>query len=68
MMILIHFQSMAYTFEADCGKIFLCHAYLQIKIKTLTALVGWLSLNVGWENGPEWGLKTISFNPYPSLI
>ena len=23
---------------------------------------GRLSLSVGWENGPEWGLKTVSFN------
>ena len=34
-----------------------------IKIKALTALVGRLSLSPGWENGPEWGLKTVSFNP-----
>ena len=27
------------------------------------ALVGRLSLDVGWEDGPEWGLKTVSFNP-----
>ena len=26
-------------------------------------LVGRLSLSVGWENGPERGLKTVSFNP-----
>ena len=23
-----------------------------------------LSLSVGWENGPEWGRKIVSFNPY----
>ena len=34
----------------------------KIKIKALTALLGQLSLSVGWENGPERGLKTISFN------
>ena len=28
--------------------------------KALTALVGRLSLSVGWENGPE--LKTVSFS------
>ena len=27
-------------------------------IKVLTALVGPLSLSVGWENGPERGIKT----------
>ena len=32
------------------------------KIKVLTALVGRLSLSVGWENGPELRLKTVSFN------
>ena len=32
-------------------------------IKALTALVGRLSLSVGWENGPKQGLKTVSFNP-----
>ena len=30
-------------------------------IKALTALVGELSLSVGWENGLERGLKTGSF-------
>ena len=34
-----------------------------ISIKALTALVGQLSLSVGWENGPEQRLKTVSFNP-----
>ena len=29
----------------------------KIKIKTLTPLMGRLSLSVGWENGPEWGLN-----------
>ena len=29
-------------------------------IKALTALVGRLSLSVGWENGPERGRKTDS--------
>ena len=33
------------------------------KIKALTALLGRLSLTVGWENGPERGLETVSFNP-----
>ena len=32
-------------------------------IKALTALVGRLSLSVGWENGPGQGLKIVSFNP-----
>ena len=34
-------------------------------IKALTALVGRLSLSLSviWENGPERGLKTLSFNP-----
>ena len=32
------------------------------KIKSLTALVGRLSPNVGWENVPERRLKTVSFN------
>ena len=31
------------------------------KIKALTALVGRLSLSVGWRNGPEQRLRTISF-------
>ena len=30
-------------------------------IKVLTALVGQMSLSVGWEIGPEWGL-----NPCPA--
>ena len=37
---------------------------MQLEIKVLRALVGQLALSVGWENGPEWGLKTVSFNPY----
>ena len=37
-------------------------------IKALTALVGRLSLTVGWENGPERGLKTVSFNPSLPVI
>ena len=32
------------------------------KIKVLTALVDRLSLSVGWENGPERGLKTVLLN------
>ena len=32
---------------------------LEDKIEARTAL----SLSVGWENGPERGLKTVSFNP-----
>ena len=32
-------------------------------IKALTALMGRLSLSVGWENGPDHELKTVSFNP-----
>ena len=32
-------------------------------IKALIVLVGRLSLSVGWENGLERGLKTVSFNP-----
>ena len=31
--------------------------------KALTALVGQLFMNVGWENSPERELKTVSFNP-----
>ena len=31
-----------------------------LKIKTLTALVGRLSLSVGCDNGPERGRKTVS--------
>ena len=38
------------------------------KIKALTALVGRVSLSVGWENGPERELKTISFNSYFPVI
>ena len=34
-------------------------------IKAMTALVGPLFLSVGGENGPEWGIKTVSF--YPKL-
>ena len=36
---------------------------LQKAIKALTALVGRLSLSVGWENDPERGFRTVSFNP-----
>ena len=35
----------------------------QFEIKALTALVGRLSLSLGWENGPERGIKTVSLNP-----
>ena len=35
-----------------------------ITIKAPTALMGRLSLSVGWENGPERGLKTVSFNQF----
>ena len=36
---------------------------IKVNIKALTALVGWLSRSVSWENGPERGLKTaVSFN------
>ena len=38
------------------------------KIKALSALVGQLSLCVGWENGSERELKTVSFNPYPPAV
>ena len=31
-----------------------------IQIKALSALVGRLSLSVGWENGPERELKTVT--------
>ena len=34
-----------------------------LAIKALTALVDPLSLSVAWKNGPEQGLKTVSFNP-----
>ena len=37
-------------------------------IKALTALVGRLSLSVGGENGPEQGLKTVSFNSEVPVI
>ena len=33
------------------------------RIKALTALVGQLSLSLGWENGSEYGLTIVSFNP-----
>ena len=33
------------------------------KIKALRALVGRLSLNIGWGNGSEQGLKNISSDP-----
>ena len=32
------------------------------EIKAQKALVGRLSLSVGWQNGPERGLQTVSFN------
>ena len=35
-----------------------------VRIKSLTALVGRFSLNEGWVNGPERGLKTVLLNPY----
>ena len=37
-------------------------------VKSLIALVGRLSLNVGWENDPERGHKTVSFNPKLPVI
>ena len=41
------------------------HAKLVIfgNVRALTALLCRLSLSVGWENGPERGLKIVSFNP-----
>ena len=36
---------------------------IKMIIKALRALVGRLSLSVGWENGPERRLETVSFNP-----
>ena len=36
---------------------------LEVTIKALTALVGRLSLSVGWENSPERGPNIVSFNP-----
>ena len=41
---------------------FLSYIFTNI-IKALTALTDQLSLSVGWENGLEQGLKTVSFNP-----
>ena len=38
------------------------HVMEVIKIKALIALVGQLFLTVDWENGPEQGIKTVSFN------
>ena len=40
----------------------------EYKIKALTTLMGRLSLTVGWENRPERGLKTASFEPYLPVI
>ena len=37
------------------------------RIKALTALLGQLSLSVDWENSPELGRKTVSFNPSCNL-
>ena len=40
-----------------------------IKIKALTTLVDRLPQSVGWENDPDRGLKTVSFNPrYPVIL
>ena len=39
------------------------HAKPHNHIKALTPLVAGLSLSIGGENGPERGLKTVSFNP-----
>ena len=36
--------------------------YSFIIIKALTALMGLFSLRIGWENGPESELKTVSMN------
>ena len=38
------------------------------EIKALTALVDRLSLRVGWEDGPERELKTVSDNPLCPVI
>ena len=40
----------------------------QWRIKVLIALVGWLSLSIGWENGPEQGRKPVSFIPKLPVI
>ena len=37
-------------------------------MKALIALVGRLSLSVGWDNVSERGLKTVSFNPQRPVI
>ena len=39
------------------------HEQYKRLIKALTALEDRLSLSVGWENGPERGRKSVSFNP-----
>ena len=39
-----------------------------VVIKALTALVGRLSMSVGWKNGPERGLTIASFNPKLPVI
>ena len=54
--------------ESHAGKTFMNSCLLNRnltykQIKALRALVDRLSLNIGWENGPERGLKTVSFTP-----
>ena len=39
-----------------------------VQNQALTALAGRLSLSVGLENGPEWGLKALSLNPSLPVI
>ena len=39
-----------------------------VQNQALTALAGRLSLSVGLENGPEWGLKALSLNPLLPVI
>ena len=49
--------------------VFIFPEWTQCKIiKVLAALVGRLSLSLGWEHGPKRGLKLISLNPKLAFI
>ena len=55
--------------SSTTGPVFVSwNSLLSVAVKALTTLVDWLALTVGWENGPEQGLKNVSFHPWLPVI
>ena len=58
-----------YTYTDKPNFYFLYDVFFPVwQIEALTALVGRLSLSVGWEKDPERGRNTVSFNPLLPVI